>query len=434
MKLLFVYPRFSRHADHHPELRDYVPMKEYLGSPSLGIASIAAATPDEWTVEFRDDRLTPADAPTDADLVALSMFTPAASRGLELARYFRGEGKTVVAGGIFATMMPEEVCKHADAAIVGEGEAVWPQVLADFAAGELRSVYGPSEPCDLAQVPLPKLSLYLERESEFFRPDDYPVQSSRGCPLTCRACALPKSMGTRTRAFPLEHVIGQIDQLAKAGKRACLTEDTSWFIGSRTRGLLGKVLDDLTERRSIGSAATISYIGISMPMILTTPVSFLERAKAAGVDMFYLVGGFDPITMKAFTGEDDKALQRAHDAIARCHDVGIEPYTSFLIGGDQDDEGTADRMLEFAAKAEILKSEFAIFTPYPGTPSWHEMVEGDRILTRDWSRYNDANVVFRPAKMTPERLQADYVRLWRDFYADRKELGALSETERTIQF
>ena len=44
-KILFVYPRFERHADSHPELRRFVPMNEYLGSPSLGISTMAAITP-----------------------------------------------------------------------------------------------------------------------------------------------------------------------------------------------------------------------------------------------------------------------------------------------------------------------------------------------------------------------------------------------------
>ena len=57
MKILFVYPRFSRHAEAHPELKQWVPINEYLGSPSLGIATIAAITPDDIELEFRDDRL-----------------------------------------------------------------------------------------------------------------------------------------------------------------------------------------------------------------------------------------------------------------------------------------------------------------------------------------------------------------------------------------
>ena len=138
--------------------------------------------------------------------------------------------------------------------------------------------------------------------------------------------------------------------------------------------------------------------------------------------------------MRAFTGEDPRALDRARDAIARCFDAGIEPYTSFLLGLDDDDEGTVDRILEFASRARIRKAEFAIFTPYPGTPSWRRLLEEGRILHRDWSRYNDANVVFRPARLTPDQLRAGYLRLWREFYAARPQLADLSAAQRTIQF
>lgn len=431
MKVLFVYPRFSRHAQDHPELLDVVPMNEYLGSPSLGIAALAAVTPPEWTLEYRDDRVEPADRPTDADVVALSFFTPAATRALELARYFKGLGKTVIAGGIFTTMMPDEVQPHVDAVVVGEGDARWPSILEDARRGRLRPRYLGSGTVDVTQLPLPRLSIYLDHERDGFRPDDYPVQVSRGCGLNCNACVLPVSMTKNLRVFELDHVVGQLEQLADAGKRACLTEDTSWFPGSKGKKMLGRVLDYLAERPGNN---VISYIGISMPMILATPASFFERAKAAGVNMFYLVGGFDPITTRAFRGDDPRALQKAHDAIAKSHDVGIEPYTSFLIGGDGDDRGTADRMLEFAQRAKIRKAEFAIFTPYPGTPSWRQLVEQDRIISTEWARYNDANVVFRPAQMEPDELTDAYLHLWREFYRSRAHLADLPLAERTIQF
>jgi radical SAM superfamily enzyme YgiQ (UPF0313 family) len=159
----------------------------------------------------------------------------------------------------------------------------------------------------------------------------------------------------------------------------------------------------------------------------------LELAKRAGVDMFYLVGGFDPVTRGAFTGKDPKQLQRAHDAIARSLDAGIVPYTSFLLGNDEDDEGTVDRMLEFATTSGITKAEFAIFTPYPGTPAWHRLEREGRILDRTWSRYNDANCVFQPKQLTPEQVTEGYLRLWREFYAG-KDFSHVSVAERTIQF
>jgi radical SAM superfamily enzyme YgiQ (UPF0313 family) len=430
MKVLFIYPRFQRHSDANPELRKYVPMNEYLGSPSLGIASMAAVTPPEWEIEFRDDRLAPADGPTDADLVAFSFFTPAATRAIELSKHFRAQGKMTVAGGIFATMMPEECTPHFDAVVHGEGEPVWAQVLADAAARKLKPHYDFEGMYDLGALPLPKLSLYFDREGPGFKPDDYPVQIARGCPLACHSCVLPTSMTRKMRDVPIPQVMGQLEQLLAAGKLASLTEDTSWFAGHPSRHLAA-MFDAIIER---GMKVKISYIGISMPMILFTPVELFAKAKKAGVDMFYLVGGFDPITMKAFTGKDPKALERAHAAIAKCAEVGIEPYTSFLYGLDDDDEGTVDRMLEFAHRTKIRKAEFAIFTPYPGTPSWKRLQFEGRILTRDWSKFNDANVTFRPRHLTPEKLHEGYLRLWRDFYAARPEVAKLSTAERTIQF
>ena len=203
MKVLFVYPRFKRHADAHPELRKWVPMNEYLGSPSLGIAMVAAVTPPDWQVQFRDDRLAPADGPTDADVVAFSFFTPAATRAFALAKAFRAQGKIVVAGGIFPTMMPEACAEHFDAVVVGEGEAVWSQVLTDVRDRALKPVYRSPGCPDLAAMPLPRVDLYLAQEDEggIFCPDDYPVQTTRGCPMTCDACVLPTVMGSKIREF-----------------------------------------------------------------------------------------------------------------------------------------------------------------------------------------------------------------------------------------
>ena len=430
-KILFVYPRFERHADSHPELREFVPMNEYLGSPSLGISTMAAITPPDWELEFRDDRVLDAARPTDADLVALSFFTPAATRGLELADHFRAEGHTVVAGGLFPTALPDVVQPHVDAVVVGEGEASWPSLLADFVAGHLKPRYTCTENVDLSTLPPPKTSLYFDHELPGHHPDDYPLQLSRGCAFNCHACILPRSMGTSLRAFPIEYVVAQLQNLEAAGKRASLTEDTSWLPG-KGRKILEELLDFLIERKA---GATVSYIGTSFPMIRATPMRLLEKASAAGIDMYYLVTGFDPISMKAWTGEHPTALLRAEEAIAKAFDAGIEPYASFLYGNDQDDEGTVDRVLEFCNKTGIRKAEFAIATPYPGTPQWAQLEAEGRILTRNWSRYNDANPTFKPLKLTPDQVVDGYVRLWKEFYAPRHDLvGAMSDYDRIIQF
>jgi len=240
-------------------------------------------------------------------------------------------------------------------------------------------------------------------------------------------------MGKKLRLVPREQSRQALADLAKFGKLAAVTEDTSFFFFSGARRHLKTFLEDLREDpRPRGGK--ISYIGISMPMILSLDPELLKLASEAGIDRFYLVCGFDPITRDAFGKGDPAAMDRAIQSVLRCHDFGIEPYTSLLVGNDTDDEHVFDRILDFTVKARVPKTEFAIFTPYPGTPAWNRLQAEGRIFDTEWKHYNDANVVFRPRQMSPERLLEGYLSLWREFYKDKKHLSSLEHGQKTIQF
>lgn len=434
MHVTFIYPSFERHAKSHPVLLEYVPCDEYLGSPSLGIAQLASVTPDDVTIKFIDDRITPFDPyREEADLFALSFFTPAAMRGMEIGRALLARGKKVVMGGIFPSMMPGEVAASCTSVVIGEGEPVWKDILNDARHDTMKPVYRATEPFDLATAAPPKIDLYIDAEKPAMQMDDYPLQASRGCPLSCFACALPGVMGKKFRFFSEDTNIQAALNLYARNKRICITEDTSFLFLGGARRRFKKFLLDLWERTD-HAPIRVSYMGISMPMVLSLEDDFMEIIRRVGIRRFYLVGGFDPITQKAFGTGDREALGKAELVIKRCHEYGIEPYTSMLVGTELDDEAVFDRMLEFGNATGLEKTEFAIATPYPGTPAWHQMAAENRLLHRNWTKYNDANVVFRPKHMNPERLQEGYLYLWKEFYRTRQHLRGLDHDQCTIQF
>lgn len=434
MKIQFIYPAFERHAQSHPELLDCVPCNEYIGSPSLGIAAVAACTPPEFEVAFVDDRVHPVDHHLpDADLYALSFFTPAASRALAIADRIRSRGKPVVAGGVFPTTMPAEVEGRVDAVVIGEGEPVWEQVCRDAAAGTLRPRYQADAPAALDRLPPPRIELYLDSEDQDFAPDDYPLQVSRGCPFHCDACAVPLCMGNRIRHFPDEIIWSTMQRFGRAGKRCCLTEDTSFIFLAGARRRFRKLLRNIAQWRET-EPIQFSYVGTSVPMLLNVEDEVFDEVRASGIGRFYLVGGFDPVTRGAFGPGDPAMLEKAETCVRRCQDHGVEPYMSFLVGNEDDDEGTFDRMLSFAHKVGLHIAEFAVATPYPATPMWNRMRAEGRLLGRPWNEFNDANVVFRPNRMSPERLQEGYLYLWREFYRPRQYLREADAALSTIQF
>jgi radical SAM superfamily enzyme YgiQ (UPF0313 family) len=433
VKILFIYPGFERHAQAHPELLQWVPCDEYLGPPSLGIADVAAVTPKDVEVAYVDDRLRDSSAGwPEADLYAMSVFTPAATRAFAIGDELRARGARVVMGGVFPSLMPDEAAAHADAVVIGEGEAVWPEVVADARAGALRPRYQSPIGAPLGELPPPRLDLYLGAENDRFRPDDYPFQTHRGCPLACDACAVPRVTAPKIRFFSEEYLERTADFFVQHGKLASLTEDTSFLFMSGARRRFRQFLRFLREYK--GGTFRASYIGISMPLVESLEDEFLTEVRQSGIDRFYLVGGFDPITRAAFGQGDPAAMAKAEGVIRRCHEHDIEPYTSFLVGNDGDDEGVFDRMLAFGDRTKLEKAEFAIATPYPGTPMWTRLVAEERIIDRTWKHYNDANVVFRPARMSPDQLQGGYLRLWREFYAPRQHIAQLEHGRRTIQF
>src|SRR3954467_13982052 len=109
--------------------------------PQLTMPLLAAWTPDHWRVSHTDEIVQPVDFDKRVDLVGITANTPAAPHAYNLAREFRRRGVAVVIGGPHATLLPDEVAQHAHAVVVGEGELVWPELLADFERGELKRTY-----------------------------------------------------------------------------------------------------------------------------------------------------------------------------------------------------------------------------------------------------------------------------------------------------
>src|SRR5579862_5027644 len=100
----------------------------------LWVATLAAHTPDDVELTFRDDGLEPIDLARESDapdLVGISVNSKTAARSYAIADAYRARGSKVVLGGIHVTALPDEGLEHADAVVVGEAEGLWDKVIDD---------------------------------------------------------------------------------------------------------------------------------------------------------------------------------------------------------------------------------------------------------------------------------------------------------------
>jgi radical SAM superfamily enzyme YgiQ (UPF0313 family) len=102
---------------------------------------------------------------------------------------------------------------------------------------------------------------------------------------------------------------------------------------------------------------------------------------------------------------------------------------SFVFGMDHDDESVFERTVNWAIVNGIETATFHILTPYPSTELYKRMISEDRMVCSDWDKFDTRHVVYKPARISAEALEAGYWRAYRDFYTWSSILQGASTKE-----
>src|SRR5688572_22506453 len=186
----------------------------------LPAATLAGLTPKDVEVKFYDDRMEriPFDEPTD--LVAISVETYTARRAYQIASEYRRRGIPVVMGGFHATLCTAEVQRFADAVVVGEAEAVWGTLIADFRAGRLQPLYkGDGRP--RLSGGHPDRSIF---EGKRYLPIGL-IEAGRGCHFKCDFCAIQAYFGSTQKRRPIADIIAEVREVKKTRKLIFFVDD-----------------------------------------------------------------------------------------------------------------------------------------------------------------------------------------------------------------
>jgi len=104
--------------------------------------------------------------------------------------------------------------------------------------------------------------------------------------------------------------------------------------------------------------------------------------------------------------------------IKRLKERGIGVEGTIILGIDDHDEDSIKRLVDFLLEVELDLAEFTVLTPFPHTPIRKKFEDEGRILHNNWKKYTCGEVVFKPAKMSVDKLQEMFDYAWQNFYYD----------------
>lgn len=372
---------------------------KYSLFPPLGLATLAGYLDADDEIEIQDEHVETLNLNDEPDLVVIQVYITSAYRAYEIADHYRGKGAYVALGGLHVTSLPDEAAQHADTTFLGPGEDTWPAFLTDYRAGHPGKRYQSHVRTLIGTPPirrdLIKRHLYLVPNS---------IVVSRGCPHSCDFC-YKDAFFEGGKSYYVQTVDDALSEIERLPGRHLYFLDDHLFGNARFAGTLFEGMRGMGRLwQAAGTVQSVLRSGL------------LEKAVDAGLRSLFV--GFETLNPNNLREQNKyQNLNRDYQAaIQRLHDLGVMVNASFVFGMDNDDESVFDRTVDWAISQGIETTTFHILTPYPGTALYQRMAAAGRITTDNWDLYDTRHVVYQPARLAPETLEAGYWRAYRNFY------------------
>lgn len=394
-KILFIQPTLY-------DDRGRVVKKRRLHFVGLAYPLLAALTPPDWDVDVCLETIEDVPYDTDAGVIGIGGMGQAANRGKDIALEFRKRGKTVIMGGPMVSLAPELAQPHCDSLVIGDAEAVWPQVIADLERGALKPAYRG----ELTRLtyPLPRYELVLSKRIGDF----LPVQAGRGCPHTCSFCSIYCMYRGRYIRRDIDEVVRDIRRVRALGFRKFLLLD-----------------DNIVSDRDylIALCREVGKLGMRWMSQCSIEIArddeALHAAAASGCTL--LSFGLESLTPASLAALD-KSWCRPEEyerLIARVVAAGIDVATEMIVGADADTPASLAETAAFVLRTPIVAPKFYILTPIPGTDLFARLQREGRLATDDLYGITASRAAIRHPNMTTAELDRVFWEVYERVYALR---------------
>lgn len=408
MNVLLLYPQFP------PTFWSYTYALKFIGrkavTPPLGLLTVAALLPPDFSVRLVDLNVTPL-RERDlawADYAFISAMEVQQHTARALIARCRAAHVPVVAGGPLFTSQPD-LFPEVDHLVLNEAELTLPPFLADLAAGHPRRLYSTKEFADVTRSPLPRFEL-----ADLGRYVSMPVQCSRGCPFDCEFCDVTALFGHHPRLKTARQVTAELDRLRELRWKNSVFFVDDNLVGNK-RYLKTELLPALIDWQKRGrhlpfnSQASINVADDPELLALLSPAGFAT--------LFIGIETPDAATLSSCNKNQNTRRDLLAD-IGRIQAAGIQVQGGFILGFDSDAPTIFQRQIDFIQSSGIVTAMVGLLQAMPGTRLHQRLKLADRLRDQG-SGDNVAGTSNIVPVMEARLLQQGYFRVLRTLYTPK---------------
>jgi len=381
--------------------------------PSLGLLTLAAHTPENWEVIYKElDTYAEDDIVAllneEPDIIAFSTFTARIYETYELSARFRKNGITVVIGGLHVSALPNEAKNHADVIVQGEGEIIWEVLLNDYEHNSLKPLYSSfSEPkyvFHLKDSKVPKYELL-----DIANYNRLTIQTTRGCPHHCNFCAASRTISTYKKK-PIKLIKKELDKIFSIWDQPFIElADDNTFVDKKWSKKLLKLFANYKMRWFTETDISIAYDD-----------ELLELLAKANCSQVLI--GFESINSDSIKSLDKgwkfKQFENYTKAIDKIQSYGISVNGCFILGFDSDTKETFIETEKFIKESKLSDVQITLLTPFPNTDLYKQLEKEGRLLPTNWDKCTLFDVTYVPKNFTVAALENEFQKLMTNLYTD----------------
>lgn len=330
------------------------------------------------------------------DIVAYTAFTNEIKPAVKVAQMLieRNKIKALqVVGGVHVTALPEVSLKEFpqfDVVVYGEGEITFLQLCQAYAAqesfdhidglvfwsdsGEVVKTPPRERIVDINDIPLPAWDL-LPSAPHYF------IQSSRGCPFSCKFCMNPNGKFVRHRTS--DSIVEEIRSLASNHGAKKITYGDEIFTVD-----LPWVKNLVREKLKHNIHTMVEWTATTHVRFIDDELCELMKAcNCSGVGLGIETGS-EELLKKIGKGTNMEMMLRARECTKR---AGLWVETFAILGQIDETVETIKDTINLIVKLNPELPIFGIMVPYPGTEVARLAARGEggyKIVSTDWDDYN----------------------------------------------